>query len=103
METERICFRVENDLCAGRKNILACFPDDPANTGRLCFVSMWHDHYGILRIGTHDEMDIQYYWNCTSPLKDDKLAELYARILEDYYKTLVYKPHFRIVKRIVRR
>lgn len=103
METERVCFRVENDEYSGRKNILACYPDDPANIGRLCFVCLWYDIYGTMHIGTHDEMDIQYYWNNTKPLKDDKLAYDCARRLEAYYKTKDYDPHFHIVKRIVRR
>ena len=103
MKMERVCFRIEHDPYMDIDVILAVFPDDEANRGRFVFLPMWFNNYGQITFGCHDEMDIMYYWNCTKPLKDDKLAKRCVEMLEAYEKTEDYELHFRIVKRIIRR
>lgn len=92
---ERVVFRIEHDPYMEIDKVLAVFPDDEANRGRICFVPMWFDGHGTAWFDPYGEMAIQYYWS-TKPLKDMEMAEKCKKALEDRYGG-----EFRVMQKIM--
>lgn len=96
LEVERVAFRLERDSYMEIDKVLACFPDERANFGRLACISMWFDGNGTAWFDTFDECDLGYYRDNTKPLKDVEMATRCVKALETRYGE-----KFRIVKRIM--
>lgn len=84
METSRVIFRKEYDPYMEIDKVLAVFPDDEANAGRVVCVPMWFDGNGKCWFESCCECTLTYYWS-TKPLKDADLAERCKVALETRY------------------
>ena len=92
---ERVAFRLEFDPYMKVDKVLACFPDEETNPGRLACLSMWFDGNGNVWFEPWGDCVITYYWEC-KPLKDVDLAQKCKEALETRYDCKL-----RIVKRIM--
>lgn len=92
---ERVIFRIEHDPYMKIDKVLAVFPDDEANPGRVGCVPMWFDGNGTAWFDNYCESTIQYYWS-TKPLKDKELAEKCKNALEARYGG-----QFRVMQKIM--
>lgn len=102
MEMERVIFRREYDPYMKMEKVLACFPDDIANPGRIGSVTMYFQH-DMTFFEPYNEVSLDWYYGSTKPLKDAELAEKCKLELEKYYRRVTYKPRFKIVQKIIRR
>lgn len=96
VKVERVAFRLERDSYMEIDKVLACFPDERANFGRLACISMWFDENDTAWFDTFDECDLCYYRDNTRLLKDMEMANKCLKALE-----IRYDQKFRIVKRIM--
>lgn len=105
MEMERVIFRRCYDPYMKMEMILAVFPDDEANPGRLVFLPMYFNG-NETRFECTNEMTYWYYLEDTKPLKDKELAEKCKVELEQFYRNSSggnYTPKFRVMQKIMRR
>ena len=97
VEVERLILRTEYDPYLEMETILACFPDDPANPGRIAAVPMRFMH-DMVFFDCYTEVNMDYYYESAKPLKDEMLAEKCKMELEKRYSAT-----FKIVQKIMRR
>lgn len=81
---ERLILRVDYDPYREAETILACFPDDEANLGRICAVPMYF-RFDRAWFEPFTEISLDYYYGSTKPLKDAELAERCKVELEKRY------------------
>ena len=84
IKSERLILRTEYDPYREAETILACFPDDKANPGRIAAVPMFFIFDEVL-FEPYTEVNMDYYYGSTKPLKDAELAEHCKRALEKRY------------------
>lgn len=73
-EAERVIFRKEHDPYMDIDKVLACFPDDEVNPGRIGAVSCWTDKNGRFWVDPYDEIDLSYYYKQKIIHKNDPIA-----------------------------
>lgn len=84
MKPERLILRTEHDPYREAETILACFPDDEANLGRIAAVPMYF-RFDMVWFEPYTEVNMDYYYGSTKPLKDAELAERCKMELEKRY------------------
>ena len=97
MKAERVIFRTEWNEYLDKDTLLAVFPDDDANLGRICYVpfyflgdeTIWYEPYG--------EMAVDYYYRNTKPVKD---AELIGKCIQAL--TVRYGGKYQSMQKIIR-
>ena len=97
VEAERLILRTEYNPDLEMETLLACFPDDPANAGRIAAVPMYFK-FDLVFFDCYTEVNMNYYYGNTRPLKDEVLAEKCRMELEKRYNA-----KFKIVQKIMRR
>ena len=81
---ERVIFRMERDLYNARDNILACWPDDPHNPGRIaCTPFFFHNGKAIFE--PYCEADDGYYYKTKIIRKNTPMAARALAAIEEYY------------------
>ena len=76
VEVERLILRTEYNPYLEMETLLACFPDDPANAGRIAAVPMYfNSSMDMAFFDCYTEVNMDYYYGNTKPLKDEVLAE----------------------------
>ena len=81
---ERLILRTEYDPFREAGNVLACFPDDEVNPGRIAAVPMYF-RFDMVWFEPFTEVNMDYYYRSTKPLKDVELAERCKKALEKRY------------------
>ena len=84
MKPERLILRTEYDPYREAETILACFPDDEVNSGRIAAVPMYF-RFDMAWFEPYTEISLDYYYGSTKHLKDAELAERCKRALERRY------------------
>ena len=94
----RVTLRIERDDYKHCNTILACFPDDRANLGRIACVPLYFaDCYGVVFFEAYTEVGMEYYYS-TRPLTDEAIIRMCLMELEKRYNE-----RFRIVKKIIKK
>ena len=87
---ERVLFRYMNDPYLKVVRWVAVFPDDPANPGRLSFISGYYDGHDKPIFDPFDEMDLAYYYKHTKPVsRDMHVVPILIADIEAYCNTKV--------------
>lgn len=81
---ERLILRVEFDHYREAETILACFPDDEVSIRRIAAVPMYF-RFDMVWFEPFTEVNMDYYYRSTKPLKDAKLAKRCKMALEKRY------------------
>lgn len=81
---ERLILRTEYDPFREAGNVLACFPDDEVNPGRIAAVPMYF-RFDMVYFEPYTEVDDYYYLAKTKPLRDEELAKRCKMELEKRY------------------
>lgn len=85
MKHERVIFRMEKDKYNARDNILACFPDEEANPGRIACTPFFFSG-GEPIFEPHCEVDDVYYYTKTKSVKKaSNVAIVCQMAIEKYY------------------
>lgn len=93
---ERVIFRTERNEYVSEPSYLACFPDDPANPGRICCTPFYFLPDGTAIFESYCEASLGYYYDNTRIVhKTSQESEKLLSAIERYYDT-----KFKIVEKI---
>ena len=81
---ERVIFRMERDKYNARDNILACWPDDPHNLGRIARTPFFFQN-GKAIFEPYCEAADEYYYQTKIIHKNTPVAARALAAVEEYY------------------
>lgn len=91
---ERLILRTEYDPFREAETILACFPDEEVKPGRIAAIPMYFK-FDMVWFEPYTEINMDYYYGSTKPLRDEELAKRCKVALEKRYD----REEFRLVTR----
>lgn len=84
MKPERLILRTEYDPYREAETILACFPDVKVGYGKIAAIPMYF-RFDMVWFEPYTEINMDYYYGSTKPLRDEELAKRCKMELEKRY------------------